>query len=181
MMRRDENDTLTFKVFLRRTSRWSSHQFRFVFRSLSLTSLPGTSCPHWGFHCFLAVADIVVGPHLLSGMLTAQQYRNYRETVLPGLLENMPLAVRQRLWFQHDWAPAHFAEHARQWLNATYSGRWIGCRRPIARPPRSPELNLDGLFPMGTHEGTRLCSLFQDSRRASGKIQAAVTTVDATY
>jgi hypothetical protein len=48
------------------------------------------------------VGDIVVGPYLLPDRLTAQRYRDFLETVLPGLLEDVPLAVRQRLWFQHD-------------------------------------------------------------------------------
>jgi hypothetical protein len=32
--------------------------------------------------------------------MTAQRYRDILETVLPGLLEDVPLIVRQRLWFQ---------------------------------------------------------------------------------
>jgi hypothetical protein len=86
------------------------------------------------------VGDIVVGPCLLSERLTAQRYREFLETVLPGLLEDVPLAVRQRLWFQHDGARAHYGEDVRQWLNATYPGRWIGRGGPIAWPPRSSDL-----------------------------------------
>jgi hypothetical protein len=51
------------------------------------------------------VGDIVMGPYLLPDRLTAQRYRNFLETST-GLLEDVPLAVRQRLWFQHDGAPA---------------------------------------------------------------------------
>jgi hypothetical protein len=43
--------------------------------------------------------DIVMSPHLLPDRLTAQRYRDFLETVLPELLEDMPLAMRQRLWF----------------------------------------------------------------------------------
>jgi hypothetical protein len=43
------------------------------------------------------VGDIVVGPYLLPDRLTAQRYRDFLETVLPGLLEVVSLAVRQRL------------------------------------------------------------------------------------
>jgi hypothetical protein len=39
--------------------------------------------------------DIFVGPHLLPDRLTAQRYRDFPETVLPELLEDVPLAVRQ--------------------------------------------------------------------------------------
>jgi hypothetical protein len=46
-----------------------------------------------------------VGPYLLPERLTAQRYRDFLETVLPGLLEDVPLAVKHWLWFQHDGAP----------------------------------------------------------------------------
>jgi hypothetical protein len=41
-----------------------------------------------------------VGPYLLPDRLTAQRYCDFMETVLPGLLEDVPPAVRQRLWFR---------------------------------------------------------------------------------
>jgi hypothetical protein len=34
-----------------------------------------------------------------------------------------------KVWFQHDGGPAHWGEDVRQWLNATYPGRWIGTWR----------------------------------------------------
>jgi hypothetical protein len=90
-----------------------------------------------------------VGPYLLPDRLTAQRYRDFLETVLPGLLEDVPLAVRQSLWFQHDGAPAHCGEDVRQWLNATYPGRRIGHGGPIAWPPRSPDLTRMDFFLWG--------------------------------
>jgi hypothetical protein len=45
------------------------------------------------------VGNIVLGPYLLPDRPTAQRCREFLETVLPGLLEDVPLAVRQRLWF----------------------------------------------------------------------------------
>jgi hypothetical protein len=84
--------------------------------------------------------DIVMGPNLLPDRLTAQRYCDFLETVLPGLLENVPLAVRQRLWFQHNRAPAHYGEDVQQWLNVTYPGRWIGRGGPIKWPPWSLDL-----------------------------------------
>jgi hypothetical protein len=95
------------------------------------------------------VGVTVVGPYLLPDRLTAQRYHGFLETVLPGLLEDVPLAVRQRLWFQHDRAPAHYGENARQWLNATYPGRWIGLGGPIAWPPQSPDLTPMDFFLWG--------------------------------
>jgi hypothetical protein len=66
------------------------------------------------------VGDTVVGPYLLPNKLTAQQYREFIETVLPGLLEDEPLTVRNRLWFQHNGAPGHYRNDIQQWLNATH-------------------------------------------------------------
>jgi hypothetical protein len=38
---------------------------------------------------------------MLPDKTTAQRC-DFLETVLPGLLEDVPQAVRQKLWFQHD-------------------------------------------------------------------------------
>jgi hypothetical protein len=43
--------------------------------------------------------DIVLGSYVLSERPTTQRYRDFLETLLPGLLEDVPLAVRRRLWF----------------------------------------------------------------------------------
>jgi hypothetical protein len=40
--------------------------------------------------------------------------------ILPGLPEDMPLAVMQK--FQHDGAPLHYKEDDCQWLNTIYPG-----------------------------------------------------------
>jgi hypothetical protein len=40
-----------------------------------------------------------MGSYLLPDTLTAQQQCDVLETVLLGLLEDVPLGVRQRLWF----------------------------------------------------------------------------------
>jgi hypothetical protein len=45
------------------------------------------------------VGDIEGGPYPLPGRLTAGRYRDFPETVLLGLLVDVPLAVGQRLWF----------------------------------------------------------------------------------
>jgi hypothetical protein len=70
------------------------------------------------------IGDIVLGSYKLPDRLTAQQYCDFLEIVLPELLEGVSLAVRQRLWFQHDRAPGHYREDAQQWLNATHPGKW---------------------------------------------------------
>ena len=62
------------------------------------------------------------------------------------MLENVPLQVRQRLWFQHGGAPAHFALNVREYLNNVFPNRWIGRGGPVQWPPRSPDLTLMDFF-----------------------------------
>ncbi|XP_054713709.1 uncharacterized protein LOC129223166 [Uloborus diversus] len=45
------------------------------------------------------------------------------------------------MWFQHDGAPAHFSIDVRNYLNATFGARWIGCGGPVPWPPRSPDFS----------------------------------------
>jgi hypothetical protein len=77
-----------------------------------------------------------MSPYLLPDTVTDQCYRDFLDPVVPMLLDDVPEAVWQGLSFQQDGAPAHCGEDVRQWLNATYPGRWTGCRGPIAWPRR---------------------------------------------
>ena len=60
--------------------------------------------------------------------------------ILPEMLENVSLQVRKRLWFQRDWAPAHFALDVREYLYNVFPNRWIGRDGPVEWPPSSPVL-----------------------------------------
>lgn len=86
------------------------------------------------------INDYLIGPYILPPRLTGRIYSIFLEEVLPGLLEDIPLDIRQHLWFQHDGAPAHFSVDVQEHLNATFGGRWIGRGGPVAWPPRSPDL-----------------------------------------
>ncbi|XP_023313209.1 uncharacterized protein LOC111693200 [Anoplophora glabripennis] len=93
------------------------------------------------------VGDHLIGPHFLPNRLNGADYRQFLEEVLPELLEDVPLQVRENMYFMHDGAPAHFSLVARQYLDDEYQDRWIGRGGPHPWPPRSPELNcLDFFF-----------------------------------
>jgi hypothetical protein len=57
------------------------------------------------------------------------------------LLEDVPLAVRARMWYKHDGAAAHFSCAVRDVLNNAYHDWWIGIGGLTAWPPRSQGLN----------------------------------------
>jgi len=44
------------------------------------------------------------------------------------------------MYLQHDGAPPHYTQHAREYLDKSFPNRWLGRGGPIAWPPRSPDL-----------------------------------------
>jgi hypothetical protein len=66
--------------------------------------------------------------------------QNFLSHEPPRLLEDAPLAVRARMWYMHEGAPAHFSRAVRDVLSSTYHDRRTGRGGPIAWPPRSPHL-----------------------------------------
>jgi hypothetical protein len=84
--------------------------------------------------------DHVIGPYLLSPRLNGVRYRVFIEQVLPELLEDVPIHTRHQMWMQLDRAPVHFSVQVCRVINAKYPGRWIARGRPVAWPPRSPDL-----------------------------------------
>ena len=83
----------------------------------------------------------LIGPYFLDGgSLNGERYLQFCQEVLPGLLENVPLATRQAMWFQHDGCPAHNTLAVSRHLDAQFGTRWIGNRSRIAWPARSPDL-----------------------------------------
>lgn len=42
------------------------------------------------------------------------EYLNFLQNELPGLLDDFPLNITEKMIFQHDGAPAHFGHQVRQ-------------------------------------------------------------------
>lgn len=87
------------------------------------------------------VDDYLIGPFFLPRRLNGENYRHFLENDLPVLLEDVPVLIRNRMWFMHDGAPAHFSVLARAYLDQNYNNRWIGRAGTELWPPRSPDLN----------------------------------------
>ena len=78
--------------------------------------------------------------NLFSGRTTGQNYLDFLQNELPKQLEDVPLATRIAVCFQHDGAPSHYTRHVMQHLNDTFPNRWMGRGSTIHWPPRSPDL-----------------------------------------
>jgi hypothetical protein len=87
----------------------------------------------------------LIGPARLPEQLTGTTYREFLERltrdILPDVLDDVLLQLRVGMLFMHDGDPPHISHIARQYLNDHFPGKWIGRNGPLARPPRSPDLN----------------------------------------
>jgi len=64
---------------------------------------------------------------------------DFLQNHLPELLEDVPLNIRQNLYFMHDGAPPHFRITVREYLDRAFPRHWIGRAGFIAWPSRSPD------------------------------------------
>lgn len=82
----------------------------------------------------------ILGPVFLPACLTGDAYREFLLNELAEMLDELPLTLRQRMWFQHDGAPAHHSRIVREVIDGEFGERWIGRGGPHAWPDRSPDL-----------------------------------------
>jgi hypothetical protein len=67
-----------------------------------------------------------VDPYVLPPRLAVIHHRDSLLRGMSGLLENVPVAARERMWFMHDGVPAHFSPVVQDVFNNTYDNEWIG-------------------------------------------------------
>lgn len=102
----------------------------------------------WSLHVWAGIVNgSMIGPHFFERTINGMMYLDFLQNHLPGYLEDIPLDVRQRMWFQQDGAPAHHAGIVTTFLRQKYHERLIIRNGPVPWPPRSPDLNpLDSYF-----------------------------------
>lgn len=95
----------------------------------------------WSINVWVGIlGGRIIGPFIFNNHLNGDSYLQFLRYELPILLEEVPLYIRQRMLFQHDGCPAHFAVNVRDFLNTTYPDKWIGRGSIFPWPPRSPDL-----------------------------------------
>lgn len=87
------------------------------------------------------VNENLIGPVILPSRLTGQYYLEFLQNELLELLEDIPLSIRRDMWYMHDEAPPHSINDVSEFLNSTFTDKWIGRRGPVPWPARSPDLN----------------------------------------
>ena len=91
----------------------------------------------------------LIGSYFFDVNVCRHAYLEFLRDHLPGLLENVDLATRQRMWLQQDGALPHFALIEREFLNLNFNKRWIGRGGPFEWPPCSPDLPSPDFFLWG--------------------------------
>jgi len=91
--------------------------------------------------CGLLCNKLIV-PFVFDNSLTGNTYEVFLRNGLRGLLEDiLLLMIRSQIYFQHDGTPPHYTRHLREYLNESFSNRWLGCG-PVAWPQGCQILHL---------------------------------------
>lgn len=90
--------------------------------------------------------DFLIGPLLATPMIYRWDVWYLLENVLPELLDNVLVACRNTMWFQHDRVPALFSINVRNYLDATFGIQCFWQGGPAAWSPRSSGLSIINSF-----------------------------------
>lgn len=97
------------------------------------------------------VGSCILGPYFFDGNVNGEEYLRFLRTDFQNFLENLPLNIIGRMWFQHDGAPAHYSHQVREYLDQDhqFQNKWIGRGGPVPWPARSPDLTKLDFFLWG--------------------------------
>jgi len=131
------------------------------------------------------IGNHLIGPHFLPPRLNSHLFLQFLENDLGNYLEDVPLNVRQQMWFQMDGAPAHYGVNVRRWCDLHFRERWIGRVNnahnhdyvpgtgPAAWPPRSPDLTVLDFFIWGFLKDKVYSTPVHTELELVGRIEAA--------
>ena len=90
---------------------------------------------------------LLYSPQFFDGTVTGERYLDKLRNVIVPALKQQP--DFNKLYFQQDGAPSHYATAVRNLLDETFPDKWIGRRGPIEFPPRSPDITPMDFFVRG--------------------------------
>ncbi|KAJ8955745.1 hypothetical protein NQ318_008617 [Aromia moschata] len=69
------------------------------------------------------INNSLIGPIRLPNRLDGNSYLDFLQNTLPDLFDDLPLNLRNQMYFMHDGAPPHFARIVREYLNEQFPDR----------------------------------------------------------
>ena len=130
--------------------------------------------PKKNFWCGI-MCNRIIGPFFFhEASITADVYLDLlTEYVAPQLIEFQPTII-----FQQDGAPPHWGLHVCEFLNETFSNRWIGRYGPIPWPPRSSDITPLDFFLWGYIKDIVYKTKVSDIDDLKQRISNAMTTIN---
>lgn len=105
--------------------------------------------------------------------MTQNRYLLFLQNEFQDYIDNLPLALRRNLWFQHDGAPPHNGAAVTNYLQNEFGQNWIGNRGPILWPARSPDLSILDFFVWGFLKNQVSNTPSQNLQKLKNKITTA--------
>lgn len=122
------------------------------------------------------MCETIYGPYFYEGTLNSEGYYNILIEQVPIILENVPLAARRNIIYQHDGAPPHRTTRIRDYLNMMFN-TWIGANGPLHWPARSPDLTPLDFSLWGTVKDRVYTEEITDLIHLKSKITAAFRSI----
>lgn len=104
----------------------------------------------FGFNVWCGIlGGRIIGPIIFEGNLNRHRYLNMLQVDVERYLDEIPINLNERIWFQQDGCPAHNAVIISNYLRERFPGRWIANRGHCLWPARSPDLSPMDFFLWG--------------------------------
>jgi transposase len=117
----------------------------------------------------------IFGPYFFQNNINGA---NYLE-MLEEFVDEIPLGMAERCYFQQDGAPAHYARPVKDFLDMQFPGRWIGRGGPIDWPPYSPDLTPLDFWLWGMLKNVVYSSPISNIEELKLKIHEATSSIPA--
>ena len=72
------------------------------------------------------IDDMLIGPIVLDDHMIGQNCLGFLQYGLPEQLEDVLLATRIAMYYQHDGTPTHYTRRVMQHVSDAFPKRWIG-------------------------------------------------------
>jgi uncharacterized protein DUF4817 len=139
----DESRFTNMGLFNRQNTRYWSQENQNLLRE-------GNFQVRFGFNVWIGIlGPRIIGPIIFEGSLTGARYLGFLQNEIEERLTELPLHLRQGMYFQQDGAPPHNSRIVTDYLQQTFEDNVISTNGPVRWPPRSPDLTPLDFFVWG--------------------------------
>lgn len=158
-------------VFNRRNQHyWSTHN-QFRIRPLRHQN-------RFGFNVWCGIMGRnIVGPIFYEGTLTSERYFQILTNDLEDLLDNIPLAEVNNIWYQQDGAPSHNSHNVMNYLLQRFNNKVVATNSAVRWPARSPDLTPLDFFLWGFIKDKVYWRDFENVGELRAEVQAAFSKI----